>query len=225
LANYDSLSDTLVDMGIYEGVEKFVPLFIHPESQFIIQTCYELSGIVRNINNMNLAVGKASKMVYALKSYSHYNQIDKPIEVDVTEGIDTVLALYHNNIKHGIELVKNYGNIPKISCLPDELNQVWTNLIYNSLQAMDYNGILEIETRQNGDYIEVKITDNGKGIPDNIKDRIFEPFFTTKPQGEGSGLGLGIVQKIINKHKGQIYFESIPGETSFTIKLPIKMEI
>lgn len=219
--NYDSMADTLVDMGLYDKVDKYVPLFKHKESQYIIQTCYEMSGIVRNIKNMNLAIGKASKMVYALKSYSHYDQIDKPIEVDITQGIDTVLALYHNNIKHGIELIKNYRKIPKVSCLPDELNQVWTNLIYNALQAMNYSGVLEIETEHLGDYVEVRITDNGIGIPDDIKSKIFEPFFTTKKQGEGSGLGLGIVKKIINKHNGEITFESVPGRTCFTVKLPV----
>lgn len=219
--NSDILSDNLVDMGIYNSLEQFTPLLKHPECQFILQTCYELSGILRNIKNMDLAVSKASKMLYALKSYSHNNHIDTPIVVDITEGIDTILELYNNNIKQGTELIKNYGKIPKIKCLPDELNQVWTNLIHNALQAMDYKGTLTIKTNVKGNYIVVNISDTGTGIPPEIKEKIFDPFFTTKRQGEGSGLGLGIVKKIINKHNGIIDVESTPGKTTFTINLPI----
>lgn len=224
IENFDYIADNLVDMGIYDSIEKFAPLLRHPENQFIIQTTYELSGILRNIKNMDLAVGKASKMLYALKSYSHINNIESPIEMDITESIDTILALYHNNIKQGTELIKNYKIIPKIKCFPDDLNQVWTNLIHNALQAMDYKGTLEITLHSDDDYVIIEIRDSGKGIPNEIMDKIFDPFFTTKRQGEGSGLGLGIVKKIINKHKGVIEVESIPGKTTFTVKLPINTD-
>jgi signal transduction histidine kinase len=219
--HYDSLSDTMVDMGIYFLKEEYLPLLTHPDSDFIIQTCYEISGILRNIKNMELAVGKAAKILYALKSYSHTAHVENPVETDITVGIDTVLALYYNNIKQGTELIKNYSQIPKIKCLPDELNQVWTNLIHNALQAMDYKGILEINVHQEDTFIVVNLSDTGKGIPPELIGRIFEPFFTTKRQGEGSGLGLGIVKKIIDKHKGTIDVKSLPGKTTFTVKLPI----
>lgn len=219
----DSLADSLVDMGIYALTENYLKLLQHPNNQLIIQASYEISGIFRNIKNMDVAIGKASKMLYALKSYSHTNQEDIPVVADITQGIETVLALYQNNLKHGTELIKNYKNIPKIKCLPDELNQVWTNLIHNALQAMDYKGILLLETDYDDRFVTVKITDSGHGIPEEIKNKIFDPFFTTKRQGEGSGLGLGIVKKIINKHKGYIYVDSIPHRTTFTVKLPITL--
>jgi signal transduction histidine kinase len=106
-------------------------------------------------------------------------------------------------------------------CYPDDLNQVWTNLVHNALQAMDYKGILTIETQQQEGNIFVKFTDNGKGIPPEVKPKIFQPFFTTKSAGEGSGLGLDIVRKIVEKHEGTIAVESVPGQTTFTVSLPI----
>jgi two-component system NtrC family sensor kinase len=111
-----------------------------------------------------------------------------------------------------------------VFCYPDELNQVWTNLIHNALQAMDYKGILTINATQQDTKVIITITDTGKGIPREIQDKIFEPFFTTKPTGEGSGLGLDIVQKIIEKHEGEIEVESMPGKTTFTVSLPIKLK-
>lgn len=215
------MADNMVDMGIYGDVEKYLPLITSENSDFIMQVCYEISGILRNTNNMKVAIKKASKMIFALRNYAHFDHSDTPIVENITKGIETVLELYHNNIKQGVKLTKKYGSIPNVSCFPDELNQVWTNLIHNALQAMEYEGDLKIETRVDGDYVLVEITDSGIGISEEIKPRIFEPFFTTKPQGEGSGLGLGIAKKIIDKHKGEIYFTSSPGRTTFTVKLPI----
>jgi signal transduction histidine kinase len=105
-------------------------------------------------------------------------------------------------------------------CYPDELNQLWTNLIHNALQAMNHEGELLIDIDLEGDFIVIKITDSGCGIPDEIKPQIFEPFFTTKPAGEGSGLGLDIVKKIVSKHDGHISVDSCPGKTTFTVCLP-----
>ena len=112
-------------------------------------------------------------------------------------------------------------DIPAIFCYPGELNQVWTNLIHNALQAMDYQGTLTINSSTRNEQIVISITDTGKGIPNEIQEKIFEPFFTTKPAGEGSGLGLDIVKKIIDKHQGRIHVESQPGNTTFRVVLPI----
>jgi signal transduction histidine kinase len=123
-----------------------------------------------------------------------------------------------------VEVVRNYqAQLPAVLCYPDELNQVWTNLIHNALQAMDNQGTLTIEAVQKDTSVLVKITDSGKGIPPEILPKIFEPFFTTKPAGEGSGLGLDIVKKIIEKHQGKIDVESVPGKTAFTVSLPINL--
>ena len=142
---------------------------------------------------------------------------------NIIEGIETVLTLYHNQLKHHVDVIKNYATLPPVQCYPDELNQVWTNLIHNALQAIGDKGTLKIEVAQEYNYAIISITDNGPGIPDNIKLKIFEPFFTTKPAGEGSGLGLDIVKKIIEKHEGKIKVDSIPGKTTFTVSIPVNI--
>jgi signal transduction histidine kinase len=144
------------------------------------------------------------------------------IESDIIEGIETVLALYNHNIKQGIEVVRNYTEIPKIKCYPDELNQVWTNIISNALQAMEYNGVIEINVFEDKKEVVVSIVNSGPGIPEEIRKVIFEPFFTTKHQGEGTGLGLDIVKKIVIKHNGTIDVESISGKTAFIVRIPIQ---
>lgn len=222
IENSKNAADMIVSMGIYNDYRNYISLLEHPQCQLILQTCYELSDILKNSDNINTAVEKASKIIYALKSYSHFDYSGTAIESDVVKGIETVLNLFNHNIKQGVEIIRNYGLIPPIKCYPDELNQVWTNLISNSLYAMEYKGTIEIETLKEGNYVMVRITDSGAGIPDEIKSRIFEPFFTTKKQGEGTGLGLEIVSKIIAKHHGNIDVESVPGRTSFTVKLPIE---
>ena len=117
--------------------------------------------------------------------------------------------------------MRQYEEIPAISCLPDELNQVWTNLIHNALQAMNHEGTLTLGIRRIGDEAVVSVGDTGAGIPEAIRDKIFNIFFTTKPVGEGSGLGLDIVKKIIEKHHGRIDFKSEIGVgTTFFVYLP-----
>ncbi|TAF42973.1 MAG: sensor histidine kinase, partial [Oscillatoriales cyanobacterium] len=119
----------------------------------------------------------------------------------------------------GVEVLRNFPKIEPILCYADQLNQVWTNLIHNALQAMKNKGTLTIDLLQEGNYVKVAVTDSGQGIPPEVLPRIFEPFFTTKPPGEGSGLGLDIVKKIIEKHHGKIEVESVPGKTTFTVFL------
>jgi signal transduction histidine kinase len=222
LENSRSIADSFTDMGIYNGIEPYFPLLKNKNSTLIIQTCYEISGIIRNSENIKIAVERASKIIFALKSYSYKDNSGEKVDASIIEGIETVLALYNHHIKQGTEIVRNYAEIPKIKCYPDELNQVWTNIISNALQAMEYKGTIEIDVYRDSENLIVKITDSGPGIPDEIKSKIFEPFFTTKPQGEGTGLGLDIINKIIMKHNGYIYVESVPGRTSFIVKLPIK---
>ena len=136
------------------------------------------------------------------------------------------LFLYHNQLKHGIEVLKHYDDVPSILCYADELQQVWTNIVHNAIQAMGGHGTLEICVSQSigssgRQCIVVSIGNTGPPIPEDIQERIFEPFFTTKSSGEGSGLGLDICRKIINKHHGTITIESRPGRTTFYVWLPI----
>ncbi|MEG5137789.1 MULTISPECIES: ATP-binding protein [unclassified Microcoleus] len=220
----DSLACTLLDIGICNNVEPFLPLLKDRESPNILQIAYEFATVQKSTKNIATATDRAAKIVFALKSYSRYDQSGSKANANITEGIDTVLTLYHYQIKHGVEVVRNYGtDLPSVLCYPDELNQVWTNLLHNALQAMGNKGVLKIDVKHQNNAISVSITDNGPGIPPEIMPRIFEPFFTTKPPGEGTGLGLDIVLKIIEKHQGKLQVESVPGQTKFTVYLPIEI--
>ncbi|MFQ3584917.1 MAG: ATP-binding protein [Cyanobacteriota bacterium] len=120
-----------------------------------------------------------------------------------------------------MEVIRDFQPLPEILCYPDELNQVWTNLIHNAIQAMEGKGQLQVRAYPQGSEAVVEIIDSGPGIPAELRERIFEPFFTTKPAGEGSGLGLDIVRRILDKHQGRIEVESQPGRTCFRILLPL----
>jgi signal transduction histidine kinase len=166
-----------------------------------------------------LSVETISKIVRALKSYSYLDQSQER-SVDLNEDIENTLTILHSQIPSNIKIVRKFGVLPKITCLGSELNQVWTNIIQNALQALEEEGgTITIETFVDSQYLTVKITDDGPGIPDEIKDKIFDPFFTTK-RGKTTGLGLSITHQVIAKHQGTIRVNSAPGNTSFEIMLP-----
>ena len=238
-ADAETIADTLVDMGIDDEIEAFMPLFRHEKITWLLGAAANIAVQRHNSDTILFAVERMSKIVFALKSYAHSEASGQPTVARIQDGMEVVLTLYHNQLKHGIEVVKQYDDIPPILCYPDELQQVWTNLIHNAIQAMQGKGRLEIavkptpcpseEGKQStpllggaggGSGIVVEITDSGCGIPDEIKSRIFEPFFTTKPAGEGSGMGLDICKKIVDKHHGRIDVESQPGKTTFRVWLP-----
>ncbi len=220
--NVEFIADNLVDIGIYQdNITDFLPLLQNSQSQTILNTAYKLVSLQKSAQAITIAVQRAGKVIFALKSFAHYDQSGEKIAAKIDDGIETVLTLYNSKLKHGVEIIKNYTELPFILCYPDELNQVWTNLIHNALQAMNDKGILQIDLVKQTEQIIISITDNGAGIPTEIQPKIFEPFFTTKPAGEGSGLGLDIVKKIIDKHEGKIEVTSKPGQTTFIISLPI----
>jgi signal transduction histidine kinase len=165
-----------------------------------------------------------SDIVRAVKSYAYLDQ--GPVQnVDIAPSIEDTLMILNHKLKHGIEVVRNYPDgLPRVEAYAGELNQVWTNIIDNAIQAMDGRGRLEIGASQLGDEIEIRIADNGPGIPPEVADRIFEPFFTTKVQGLGTGLGLHIAHNIVvNRHRGRLTFETAPGRTEFRIVLPLRL--
>jgi signal transduction histidine kinase len=217
----DVLADTLSKMGITMALDPILPLLRADDAPSILETAYQLSIVQNNSQNIQLAVDRAARTVYALKNYVRQDVLGVPIYASVSEGIDTVLTLYQNQIKRGITIEKRYATLPQLLCYPEELVQVWSNLISNAIQAMNYQGELAIATCQQDQHIVVEIADTGKGIPNDIKARIFEPFFTTKAMGEGTGLGLSIVKNIIDKHYGRVEVESQPGHTVFQVWLPL----
>jgi two-component system NtrC family sensor kinase len=217
----DTIADTLIDIGIYDDIDSLLPLLQAEDNHVILNAAYELISIQKSTQTIITASDRASKVVLALKSYAHQDSTGKKIETNLIDSIETALTLYHNQIKHNVEVIRQYAELPPVPCFPDDLNQVWTNLIQNALQAMNYKGVLTISTTNFGDQVQIGITDTGSGIPQDIQSKIFEPFFTTKQMGEGSGLGLSIVQKVIEKHGGRIAIESIPGKTQFIVSLPL----
>jgi signal transduction histidine kinase len=225
IENADLIAERLVIMGISDEIDAFVPLLKRTDSFQILDIAYKLSELKRGTATINTSTDRASKVVFALKTYARYDQSGEMTLSHLNEGIETVLTLYQNQLKQGVEVIRNYAEIPPVPCYPDELNQVWTNLIHNALQAMDNRGTLTIDVTQVNKQAKISITDSGCGIPEEIQSKIFEPFFTTKPAGEGSGLGLDIVKKIIDKHQGHIKFESIPGQTTFTVLFSIGIGI
>ncbi|WP_017303752.1 sensor histidine kinase [Spirulina subsalsa] len=221
IPNSDSIADTLVDIGIYDNIESLIKMLQDPKQDHLLEMSYQISSLQRSTQTIVTATERAAKVVFALKTYARHDYKGELLKANIIEGLDTVLTLYHNQLKHGVEVVQKYEEIPEILCYPDELNQVWTNLIHNALQAMEYKGILTLEVGVRDRHIQVNITDNGKGIPPEIQDKIFQPFFTTKSSGEGSGLGLDIVKKIIDKHQGMINVTSVPGNTTFQVMIPL----
>jgi signal transduction histidine kinase len=165
---------------------------------------------------------RISSLVDAAKQYS---QMDRsPLQTaDLHDLLDSTLVMLARKIPPGVHVVKEYDeSLAPVPSYAAELNQVWTNLIDNALQAMGDTGTLTITTHADDEYATVKISDTGPGIPDDIKDRIFDPFFTTKPIGQGTGLGLDIAWRIVvNKHRGYLKVWSEPGSTTFIVRLPI----
>lgn len=165
---------------------------------------------------------RIAALVQSMKAYSYLDQGIQQL-VDVHQGIEDTLQIFSHRLKPGIEVRRCYDRtLPQINAYGSELNQVWTHLIENAIDAMDGNGRLKITTARDGSFVCVEITDSGAGIPPEIQSRIFETFFTTKPVGKGTGLGLDIVRRIVeNRHQGTITLESKPGETRFSVRLPL----
>lgn len=221
--NADTLAATLVSLGIDCEIDRFMPILQDRDRDSILDTAENLSILKKSSDNIKLAVDRASKIVFALKSYSRQDCSGNMTQFSISEGIDLVLTIYQNQLKRGVETIKHYERVAPIYCFPEELNQVWTNLIHNAIQAMNNRGTLNILVSQKDDFVLAEFTDSGKGISPEIQDKIFDPFFTTKPPGEGSGLGLNIVRKIIDKHRGKIEVASQPGRTTFSVWLPVNL--
>jgi len=236
--NVDLLADYIIELGLVEALERKENIISHTDIEKYLSIAGDLYGIRKKSSVIQNSAERVSKIVKSLKSFMHFDQNEIKVVSDLTEGMETVLIILHNKIKYGIEVIKNYGeNVPHIYCYPDELNQVWTNLIHNAIQAMHEKGTLQIDIEKvpniertpdidkrnpdyKGEYIAVSIQDSGSGISPEIRSKIFQAFFTTKPAGEGSGLGLHIIGKILEKHEGALYLESEPGKTRFTVVLP-----
>jgi signal transduction histidine kinase len=176
----------------------------------------------RLLDEIESATSRISDMVRAVKEYSYMDQ-SAVQEIDIHYGIESTLLILKHRLKKGVNVIRDYDRtLPKICARASELNQLWTNLIDNAIDAMHGQGELRIHTAREPEFVLVEIIDNGSGIAPEIRDRIFDPFFTTKEVGEGSGLGLDMVRRIVRGHYGDVRFDSRPGETRFQVRLPLQ---
>jgi signal transduction histidine kinase len=177
--------------------------------------------INRLVDEIENSMKRITELVRAVKDYSYMDQMPEQ-EVDIHDGIDTTLIMLKHRLKNGIEVIREYDRtIPRMTVRGRELNQVWTNLITNAVDAMNGKGTLRIITRCSDGKALVEVVDEGSGIPPEIRDRIFEPFFTTKGVNEGTGLGLDIAARVVRNHGGDIQVDSKPGHTVFGVRLPL----
>ncbi len=220
--NAARVTDHIIYMNIYDKVDFIVDSIHSVDVLKVLENAKILLSLIKNNMNIELATSKASNVVLALKKYLHNTPDGELTPIDIEDSIETVLTLNSNVIKRGINIVKDYDKIPLINGLPDEITQVWNNLITNGIHAMHNQGDLVISIKKMEQCVHVIFTDTGYGIPDDIKEKIFKPFFTTKVSGEGTGLGLDIVKRIVDKHNGSISLESeVNKGTSFTVMLPL----
>jgi signal transduction histidine kinase len=226
----ETFADQILGLGLEDTFSEISPQFSNPQFPQILKIVENLHGIRKKAKVIDSSASRVSKIVKSLKSFMHFDQKEEMILSDLSDGLETVLTILHNQLKQGVDVVRNYEDVPHIYCYPDELNQIWTNLIHNAIQAMQGKGQITVELKVVEETLGQKevlisVEDNGPGIPPEIQKKIFEPFFTTKPAGEGSGLGLHIIGKILEKHKGRIQLESEPGKTKFSIFLPAKTSL
>ena len=221
VANARQLAPDLVDAGC--DIETLGSLAGRFDGEILADAITRLTAsftLNRLVEQIERGTTRISDLVRAIKQYSYMDQSPEQ-ELDVHEGLENTLIMLHYRLKQGIDVIREYDrSIPRICARGNELNQIWTNLIDNAIDAMSGRGELVVRTAAEFGGIVVEIRDNGPGIPPEIRDRIFEPFFTTKPVGDGTGLGLDAVYRIVQKHRGQVRVESEPGRTSFEVRLP-----
>ncbi len=234
------LSDQLEKLGVKEpweiapamaaygwSAERLEPLratFVQPHLGPVLQWLGAALAAQQLMDELEGASRAISNIVRSVKSYAYLDQA--PVQdVEIAMSLDDTLMILNHKLKHGIAVTRSYEPaLPRIEAYAGELNQVWTNLIDNAIQAMNGEGRLEVGARRLGDEVEVLIADSGPGIPPEVGRRIFEPFFTTKAQGVGTGLGLHIAHNIVvNRHGGRIDFTTSPGRTEFRIVLPLRL--
>ena len=223
----DELIENLVDFGFdTDDLDTINETMPDAEGEPVIAWISSTLTSERLVQEINEASTRISDLVKSIKTYTHMDQGQDRQLVDIHEGIkSTATMLKHKFKKYDVQVSKDVDySIPKIYAYPGELNQIWTNIIDNALDAMEgrEKRVLELHTSMEGPCVKVVIADSGSGIPSDVLPRIFDPFFTTKSQGKGTGLGLDVVQKIVRHHRGDISVESRPGRTAFTLLLPVE---
>lgn len=233
-SNLGSLQKYLDDLFlVVEAYEKYEPLLVqHQEAIAGIRAAKDKADLAflkedvgALMNESREGITRVKKIVQNLKDFSHVGSDEEWQWTDLHQGLDSTLNIVWNELKYKAEVVKEYGKLPDVECLPSQLNQVFMNLLVNAGHAIEEKGIITIRTGTQGDGVWVEVSDTGKGIASEHLNRIFEPFFTTKPVGKGTGLGLSVSYSIIQKHHGSINVASEVGKgTTFRIWLPVQQQ-
>jgi signal transduction histidine kinase len=221
----EGLSEQAADLVEQElrvpDLDRMLRAFERPKLEGVVELLsayYSASTLLREISQ---GAGQMASIVKALKGYSYLDQ--GPVQlVDIHESLENTLLLLRGKLKPAVTVRREYAReLPRIQAHGSELNQVWTNLIDNAVDALGGKGEIRIRTRRDGEWLAVEIEDNGPGIPADLQPRLFTPFFTTKPVGAGTGQGLCISRNIVEKHAGRIRFRSHGGKTVFQVRLPV----
>ena len=223
-ADSDEIAENFVTFGMtLEEVEEIDAIIEGTHTLPVFRWLNNMMTTERMVEDIQQASSRIAALIRSVKTYTHMDQTPDKVYADIHEGLDSTLTMLNHQLKKkNIRVVKELDqHLPKIPLYVSELNQVWTNLIDNAVDAMEDQGTLTIRTRAEGDHVRVDVEDNGSGIPPDIQDNIFDPFFTTKTVGQGSGLGLDIVKKIVERHGASINLTSEPGRTVFSLCFPL----
>ncbi len=219
LGEYIRILSELVEAGNDEGARQ-----IMEHNRKSLKIPFVLEDSVDLVKESLEGADRVRTIVQDLKSFSRVDELNCKA-ADINECLESTIKIVWNELKYKADLVRNLGDIPLIRCFPQQINQVFMNLLVNASQAIETHGEIRIKTWHDDEWVYASVADSGCGIPETIRNRIFEPFFTTKGVGKGTGLGLSITYDVIKKHKGNIWVESEPGKgTTFTFKLPINQE-
>jgi signal transduction histidine kinase len=212
------LAEAGIDAAWVARVEEAAGAALEPALEWVVASL-TARGLVRDLHD---SAERISAIVAAVKDYTHMDRAETQ-SIDLRDGLESTLTMLTHKLKRGdVAVVRDYDpDLPRIVAHPSQLNQVWTNLIDNAIDAVDGRGTIRLRTCRAGDEAVVEVIDDGAGVPADLQSRIFEPFFTTKEVGAGTGLGLDIVRRIVENHHGQVRLTSEPGETTFQVRLPI----
>ena len=238
-AREDEMADWLEDQGVSDGydiAENFAEFGLQIDDveqigdilkgQHLGPVFHWLNNVLiteRMVGEIQEASSRISELVTSVKTYTHMDRSPDRVAADIHEGINSTLTLLNHKLKEkNIQVIKHYEEtLPTIPLFVSEMNQVWTNLIDNAIDALEKDGKLTISTHTEGDHLRVDVEDTGSGIPPDLQASVFDPFFTTKAVGKGTGLGLDIARKIVEQHEGTITLQSEPGHTQFTMCFPL----
>jgi len=220
------IAENLTEFNVSTEDLDMLSAMLRPEDRAaVIQWVNQSLVTERLVSEIQEASRRINSLVGSIKSYTHMDHAPTKQPTDIHTGIQTTLTLLNHKIKHNhVNLQVSFApDLPKVNIFVSQMNQVWTNLLDNALDAMEgrEGNQLEVRTQRNREFVLVYIIDNGPGIPEDIQDKIFDPFFTTKPVGKGTGLGLQVVRQIVSQHNGKIEVKSAPGRTEFKVCIPI----